>query len=428
VVVIVGKTHSGWVGEVQDMKILSRCVAAVLALSLVPLAYAATENVLYDFGGSDGMEPYSVPVLDAQGNFFGTTMLGGANNAGIVFELSPTQNGQWFETILHEFTGGSDGENPSAGLVFDHKGDLFGTAGYGGANGSGVVFELSPQGSGWTYSVLYSFGAYPQSGDGFGPNSPVVFDKKGNLYGITNEGGGSGCFEGCGTVFELSPNGSGGWTEQLIHRFSPDGTDGELPTGGVSFDVNGDLYGTTQNGGAAGSGVLYQLKYSSTTQDWSEQIVHQFIGGSNDGSFPINVILIADHEGDLYGTTDGGGANGFGTVFEATFSRQTGWNTTILYSFKETYSGDGNSPHAGVAMDKDGNLYGTTSEGGAYDYYGTVFRLSKSNNWAETILHSFSGSGDGFNPEAGVVLHDDSLYGTTDLGGASSFGIAYQIK
>src|SRR6202790_111777 len=173
-------------------------LGAVLALLLVSVAQAATESTLYAFGfpgSGDGMYPYCTLILDANGNLFGVTQAGGSHDAGTVFELSPGQGGQWTETVLHEFAGQSDGENPLAGLVFDSAGNLYGTAGYGGANGTGLVFELSPQGSSWTYKVLYNFGVYPGSGDGFGPNSALIFDKLGNLYGTTYNGG-TGCFQG----------------------------------------------------------------------------------------------------------------------------------------------------------------------------------------------------------------------------------------
>jgi uncharacterized repeat protein (TIGR03803 family) len=213
----------------------------------------------------------------------------------------------------------------------------------------------------------------------------------------------------------------------VIHAFSADGTDGELPSGGVTFDTNGNLYGTTSNGGTAGSGVLYRLRYSATKKTWSESIVHQFVGGSDDGSFPTNVILVSDREGNLYGTTDGGGRKGVGTVFKTTYSSESGWTTTILYSLGEQ-SGDGYSPHAGVTRDAEGNLYGTTFNGGIYDDYGAVFKLSKgqSGNWTESVLHSFTGETDGALPQAGVTLYKGLLYGTNIIGGNNS-GVVYEV-
>ena len=400
-------------------------LGAVMALILVPLAHGATERTVYTFGApgsGDGMYPYCSLVADGQGNLYGTTSQGGTYSAGIVFEVSPGQNGQWTETVLHEFTG-TDGANPSGGVVFDSVGNLYGTAGYGGANGTGVVFELSPQGPDWTYTVLYNFGAYPSSGDGFGASAKLGFDKLGNLYGTTYEGGKAGCFQGCGTVFELSPVQGGGWKEQVLHAFAEDGTDGVLPSG-VAVTSNGVVYGTTQNGGTAGSGVLYQLEYSPAQNLWIETIVHQFVGGSTDGAFPESELLI--HAGRLYGTSEGGGTNSDGTVFETAFFQNTGWRTKVLYSFGPPYSGDGLGPQTGLTMDKQGNLYGTTSYGGAYNYYGTVFKLSLQNHtWIETTLHSFSGN-DGFYPGGSVIIKGGRLYGTTSNGGNSS-GLVFQI-
>jgi len=405
-------------------------VGAVLVLFLVSLAQGTTESTVYSFGApgsGDGMYPFCNLLFDAKGNLYGTTVQGGTYGAGIVFELSRGENAKWIETVLYEFTGHNDGGEPFAGLVFDSEGNLYGTGSSGGVNGTGVVFELSPQGGSWTYNVLYSFGPYPDSGDGVGPNSTLVFDKQHNLYGTTSEGGNAGCFQGCGIVFELSPITGGGWKEQVIHAFETNGTDGELPTGGVIVGSDGDLYGTTQNGGTAGSGVLYQLKYSLSKKEWIESLVHQFIGGS-DGSFPINVVLIEDR-GSLYGTTEGGGANSQGTVFQTQFSKKTGWQTTILYSFGPQYSGNGMLPEAGVTMDRKGNLYGTTFYGGAYYYYGTVFKLSKSKNdkWAGTVLYSFTGGADGFYPEARITIENGWLYGTTTNGGDGS-GVVFQNR
>lgn len=402
---------------------------ALLALLPVPLAQSTAEKTVYAFGspgGGDGMYPYFSPTFDTSGNIYGTTLDGGTSNAGIILQLSPGASGEWTETVIHEFSGKEDGGAPFAGLAFDKEGNLYGTASYGGANGTGVVFELSPSGNDWTYKVLYSFGAYPASGDGFGPNSTPVFDKDGNIYGITNEGGVPGCFEGCGTVYELSPTGGGNWTEKLIHTFQSNAEDGELPTGGLLIDGAGNLYGTTQNGGTAGSGVLFKLTYSSSQAAWVETIIHQFVGGRS-GSFPINVVLITDGAHNLYDTTQGGGVYGHGTVFESSPTSK-GWKTEILYSFNEEYTGDGQAPEAGLAMNKEGDLYGTTMFGGASNYYGTVFKLSKSSSgsWTETVLHSFDGN-DGFYPEAPVTLRGGWLFGTTTNGGNNA-GVVFQNR
>jgi uncharacterized repeat protein (TIGR03803 family) len=401
---------------------------SVIALFLTCLAYGLTEKTLYAFGApgsKDGMYPWSKLVVDSAGNLYGTTLDGGSAGNGTVFKLSAGSDGQWTETLIHEFSG-SDGANPIAALTFDAGGNLYGTAGFGGANGTGVAYELTPQNGTWNYRVIYNFGPYPQSGDGFAANSALVFDKAGNLYGTTNEGGGdSRCFNGCGTVFELSPLGAGLWKEEVIHAFQADGIDGEFPVGGVTLDNNGKVYGTTQNGGTAGSGILFQLKYSSSQNAWVENTLHQFLGGATDGSFPMSGVLI--YKGALYGTTEGGGANHFGTVYQTTYSNGTGLVTNVIYSFGPTYSGDGNSPQAGLIADSKGNLYGTTWYGGAFNYYGTVFRLSRSSDgtWGETVLHSFDGN-DGFYPEAAPPLFGGRLYGTTS-NGANNAGLVYEI-
>jgi uncharacterized repeat protein (TIGR03803 family) len=411
------------------MVLISRSASLVLlAFSLISLAQATTEETLYGFGtprGGRGMFLYFSPVFDNAGNMYGTTLIGGSNDVGVVFELSPgTDGGWWTETIIHEFTGRDDGAAPAAGLTFDKEGNLYGTANSGGVNGTGVVFELSPSGSEWTYKVLYSFGA-SNSGDGSGPDSSPVFDKEGNIYGITGHGGGPGCYGGCGTVYELLPAGDGTWTEKLVHSFPASRGDGEVPSGGLLIDREGSLYGTTAAGGTAGSGVLFKLSYSAPRGEWIETIVHQFVGGKNDGSGPFDVVPIMDGTGNIYGTTYGGGAYGHGTVFEGSLTPK-GWKTKVLYSFNEQY--DGQAPDAGLTMDTQGNLYGTTTLGGATTRYGTVFKLSKSSSgsWAETILHSFDGR-DGYNPIATLTFRDGWFYGTT-LDGGNNGGAVFRVR
>jgi len=414
------------------MKLIGHTLAlgVLVTIMLVSLAQGATETTIYAFGAAgshDGMYPYCTLVADANGNLFGVTQDGGTYDAGMVFELTPGEGGQWTETVLHEFAGQSDGENPLAGLVFDSAGNLYGTAGFGGTNGSGLVFELSPQGGGgWTYQILYNFGGYPESGDGLAPNSALIFDKSGNLYGTTYNGGVKGCFQGCGTVFELSPTQGGGWKETLIHAFPASATDGELP-GGLVIGSGGALYGTTQNGGTAGSGILYELQYSRKERQWVETIIHQFVGGNDDGAFPESALLY--HAGKLYGTSEGGGVNSSGTVFQTALSAKAGWPTTVLHSFGPEYSGDGSAPKTPVTMDTKGNLYGTTFYGGAYDYYGTVFGMKRSGkDWDETVLYSFTGEADGFYPGGGVTILNGLLYGANSAGGdGNGGGVVYQI-
>ena len=393
----------------------------------VLLAHASHEKTVYAFGApgsGDGMYPWGNLVADSAGNLYGATQSGGAYDAGIIFELSPGTKGEWTETVLHHFDYPSgDGGYPMAGLVFDAAGNLYGTGSSGGLNGTGVIFELSPQSGDWNYKVIYSFGPYPGS-DGVAPNSALLIDKLGNIYGTTFEGGvDSGCFEGCGTVFELSPADKG-WSEQVIHAFSPNSSDGELPAG-VVFGLGAALYGTTQNGGgSANAGVLYRLKYSKSTNTWNETILHTFTSAANDAGFPEAPLLY--RRGILYGTSEGGGLNDHGTVFETTYSKTSDWSTTVLYSFGTSY-GDVFSPQASVVMDH-GSLYGTATYGGKYNYYGGVFKLSKSSdgNWSETVLHSFNGT-DGDVLSGALLLQDGWFYGNSRTGGDSS-GLVYAVK
>jgi len=217
-----------------------------------------TEQILYQFsGGNDGAQPYSPLIFDTAGNLYGTAQRGGAHALGTVFELKPTSGGGWSETTLYSFAGGTDAEFPTAGLVFDTAGNLYGTAS-GGVYAAGAIFKLTPQsGGGWTESVLYSFAG---GTDGSIPAGSLVFDVADNLYGVTSEGGGTGCGgSGCGTVFELSS--STGWTETILHSFRG-GRDGEVPEAGPILDAAGNLYGTTDEGGADGAGIAFEVRPS----------------------------------------------------------------------------------------------------------------------------------------------------------------------
>ncbi len=206
------------------------------ALILVSGVRAQTEQTLYSFSGyADGGNPLSSLVIDAVGNLYGTTFVGGAQGAGEVFELSPNTSGGWTQSVLYSFTGGADGANPYlADVIFDKAGNLYGTTVGGGDHNLGVVFELTPTGNGWSESVLYSFAG---GVDGANPYSGLLFDPRGNLYGTTYSGGA----HGDGTVYELKHENSGEWKEKVIHTF--DGKSGLAPVGGLVFDRRGDLFG-----------------------------------------------------------------------------------------------------------------------------------------------------------------------------------------
>jgi uncharacterized repeat protein (TIGR03803 family) len=383
---------------------------AVLALSpmLSPFAWPqVTEKVLYSFkGGSDGAGPDCTLIFDSVGNLYGSTGTGGANGEGTVFKLAPSSGG-WKKTILHSF-GGSDGYSPT-GLIFDTTGNLYGTTGGGGANGDGTVYRLTPSNGGWIESVLHSFagsdGSYPQAG--------LVLDTAGNLYGTTKQGGASGF----GTVFELKPS-SGAWTETVLHSFTV--SDGIDPEASLIFDGSDNLYGTTLGGGAYGGGTVFELKHSNG--GWTEATLYSFPGNVG---YALEANVVFDSEGNLLGTTaQGPGVDcntvGCGIVFE--LSPPGSWIETTLHAF---IGSDGERPLAGVILDSQGNLYGTTWLGGA-NGFGSVFKLDTSNK--ETVLHSFSGGIDGSGPFAGLVMDAaGNLYGTTAAGGSTGNGVVFEI-
>jgi uncharacterized repeat protein (TIGR03803 family) len=242
---------------------------------------------------------------------YGTTVDGGGvTSYGTVFELTPSAGGVWTETVLHTFAySGTDGYTPLAGLVFDASGNLYGTTVNGGAYKYGTVFELTPTaGGGWTETVLHSFNN--KGTDGYWPYASLILDASGNLYGTTLNGGTSNV----GTVFELTPTAGGGWTETVLHNFR--GKDGYNPNSSLIFDAAGNLYGTTVKGGHYGYGTVFELT-PTAGGIWAETLLHSFNNNGTDGYWPY-AGLIFDAVGNLYGTSYLGGAHGFGTVFEIT--------------------------------------------------------------------------------------------------------------
>lgn len=311
--------------------------------------------------------------------------------------------------VLHQFDSRKPyGEFPQSNVISDSNGNLYGTTSWGGVcskqNCGGTVFKLSAAG---TETVLYAFCSLPNCQDGADPITGLVFDTQGNLYGTTFKGGD----HGAGTVFRLAPNGN----ETVLHSFAAYPNDGVVPDGGLVIDAQGNLYGTTGSGGSFGHGTVFVV-----TQGGAETVLYSFLGSPSDGIAPTGDLLL-DSQGDLYGTTVGGGAYGYGTVFRLT----TSGNESVLYSFAGSPS-DGAAPTGGLIADEQGNLYGTTSVGGPYDCSnyigsgcGTVFQLTPSGT--ETVLYSFANSPDGATPMAGLV--DDghgNLYGTTQYGGSNA--------
>jgi uncharacterized repeat protein (TIGR03803 family) len=361
-------------------------------------------EVLYSFcpGGypacTDGGYPVAGVIQDAAGNLYGTT----AANAGTVFKLDSTGR----QTVLYTFcsaSGCTDGNSPQAGLIRDSAGDLYGTTFYGGANNFGVVFKVDNTGH---ETVLYSFCSVSGCTDGANPAAGVIQDAAGNLYGTTKTGGANDF----GTVFKLDSTGH----ETVLYSFGSRGGDGGYPEAGLIQDGAGNLYGTTNRGGY-GFGTVFKVDTSG-----HETVLYSFCSAAcTDGAYPAAGV-IQDAAGNLDGTTSsggGGGGGGVGTVFKLD---STG-HETVLYSFCSSANcTDGANPFAGVIQDAAGNLYGTTSNGGANNR-GVVFKVDNTGN--ETVLYSFcsvSGCTDGRNPLAGVIQDAaGDLYGTTEYGGVN---------
>jgi uncharacterized repeat protein (TIGR03803 family) len=410
--------------------------AALLVVSLVivvlaPSALAQSKyRTLHRFtGGQDGSYSTASLILDAAGSLYGTTQYGGALNQGTVFKLTPSQDGGWKESVLYSFRGinRKDGANPIAGVIFDGMGNLYGTTvngGIGSSDGGGTVFKLTPNSDGsWTESVLHRFCPLANCRDGMNPGAGLLLDKLGNLYGTTLWGG----VYRNGVVFRLTPNSDGSWQEKTIHNFGT-GKDGQVPEAGLTFDQVGNLYGTTYFGGAYGTGVVFKL-IPNSDGSWKENVLYNFTVGKGGGY--SRASLIFDQAGNLYGTTVLGGnlncddRRGCGTVFQLTQNQDGSWNEHVLYRFRD--AADGGFPQAGLAFDQAGNLYGTTSSGGDAHEYGVVFKLTPNSNgrWKEISLHRFFDH-PGALPAAGVILDvAGHLYGTTP--GFDSGGCVFEI-
>jgi uncharacterized repeat protein (TIGR03803 family) len=360
------------------------------------------ETVLYSFpDAGDGSQPIAGLIRDSAGNFYGTTYAGGAGftsfgnaaDAGAVYKLDAAGR----ETLLYSFTDGTDGGSPNAGVIRDSAGNLYGTTHHGGAQSQqGVVYKLDTAGH---ETVLYTFTG---AADGGRPYAGLVRDPAGNLYGTTVGGG-----TGWGVVYKVDTAGH----EAVLYNFT-NRADGSLPYGGVILDAAGNLYGTADGGGSAGWGVVYKVDTAG-----HETVLYNFTGGV-DGSSP-QAGLIRDSAGNFFGTTVVGGTANRGVVYKL----DTVGHETVLYSF--TGGADGGSPYAGVTLDSAGNLYGTTSSGGAAGA-GVVYMLDTAGH--ETVLYNFAGGADGGSPYAGVIRNSaGDLYGTAKDGGKWSGGVVFKL-
>jgi uncharacterized repeat protein (TIGR03803 family) len=381
--------------------------AGILNAQTPQAAGPPTYNVLYNFtGGTDGGSPSAGVVFDQAGNLYGTTRSGGAYGHGTVYKLSPSEGG-WNETVLYSFTGGPDGDSPYGGVIFDQAGNLWGTTYQGGDPGChcGTVFELSPLGGGWTFNLTHAFlggsdGAYPMAG--------LVSTYWGEMYGTTSQGGSQSCgYVGCGTIYLTGPG------YLLWNVFSPTGT-GIQPQSAMFYDEpRGGYLGTTVWGpDGTGWGTIF-AEYDNTIYT-----LHTFSLKGTAGFNPLAGVVV-DSAGNVYGTTSTGFAN-HGTVFEIHSTLK------VLHQF---LGADGSEPAGDLLLDAPGNIYGTTFAGGATGK-GVLFKLTPGllQKWTETVLHSFAGS-DGANPLTSLVFDGaDNLYGTTNSGGTSGAGVVFQMQ
>jgi uncharacterized repeat protein (TIGR03803 family) len=391
----------------------------VSMFAIATSAVAQKEVVLAPFNNPTGGTAAGV-VLDPAGNLYGTTFYGGLYGGGTVFELLPTAGAGWEQKILYSFdTRGPGGWYPIASLILDADGNLYGTAGssYDGSGG-GSVFRLSCQPDGrWTETVLHSF---TDKQDGIQPGSAVIFDRAGNLYGVTNYGGA----HRYGIAYQLAPQADGTWKETILHSFANSKYDGRTPYASLTLDAAGHVYGSTLAGGTYGNGTVFELAQKNGG-GWSYRLLYEFPDSGSDGDSPYGSLTF-DAAGNLYGTTGFGGADDRGLVFKLSPEPGGTWKETVLYSFNN--STDGGLPTAGVIFDPSGNLYGITNAHGPYNA-GSVFELSPAvgGSWMETLLYTFTGQTDGGRPEAGVVLDNGgNLFGTTEMGG-TGYGTVFEI-
>lgn len=388
---------------------VSLCVLGGWAAMGAARAQTATETVLHSFGNFPyGSEPYGTLTRDSNGNLYGTAYSGGASNLGVVFKLSPSGSYQ----VLHSFTGGSDGANPYAGVTIGPTGDLYGTTNRGGTADAGVVYKIDASGQ---EAVLYSFTG---GADGGYPYAGVVADAGGNLYGTTPEGGvlESYCARGCGVVYKITPSGQ----ETVLYGF-PGGAAGQAPQAGLIMDANANLYGTTVSGGnpsreGYGCGVVYKV-----TPAGQETVVYAFTCGA-DGASPSGGLTM-DSTGDLYGAAQYGGTDscyrGCGVIYEVTpVGRET-----VLYSF--TAASGVTNPVSNLTRDLAGNLYGTAHSGGQ-NYNGGVFQLSSSGSFS--VLFQFQAGTEDVRGYGGFILDPaGNLYGVTALSTAPAEGMVYKL-
>jgi len=367
--------------------------------------------------GAEGCNPIAGPTIDRGGNLYGTAS-GCGSGPGTVFKLTHTGT-SWVLNVLYNFTDENDIGAPWARVVFGPDGALYGTTSGRTETLYGTVFRLRPPSSPchavlcpWTHTLLYPF---TDAANGRGPGyGDLAFDAAGNIYGTTIVGGANGA----GTVYKVTHS-NGGWTESVLYSFSTSDLGGYYPYGGVTLDSAGNVYGTAEVGGIYGGGTLFKLTQAGSS--WTETVLYTFgLDGYNPLARPI-----MDGQENLYGTTSmGPGGQGGGVVYELQPSGGT-WTYSVLAALPALPHTVG--PLAALTMDAAGNLYGTTQQGGS-NGYGSVFKLTRSgDNWIYTDLHDFNNQ-DGAYPYGSVALDAlGNIYGTTWSGGGAGHGEVWMI-
>jgi uncharacterized repeat protein (TIGR03803 family) len=383
------------------------------------------DSVLWSFSGNGGVAgstdaavPDANMILGSDGNFYGTTNNGGTYNQGTVFKVTSTG----VESVQHSFSGNGglsgsvDGANPNSPLVEGTDGKYYGTTWYGGANNTGSVYNIT---SGGLLTTIFSYAlGYTSS-----PNA-LALGNDGNFYGTDNL---NGDVNGFGTIFRITPAG----VEATLYTFGASGfTDGQYPYAGLTLGTDGNFYGTTSGGGENQMGTVFKV-----TPEGAESVIYSFRGPNpnepilTDPTAPSATLLLGT-DGNFYGTAVFGGTYGAGAVFKIT----PAGTETVLYSFTGEGavpgSSDGANPTSGLILGSDGNFYGTTNYGGAYNR-GTVFKVTPAG--AETVAYSFSGAGgltgspDGAAPNGVTQGNDGALYGATSYGGMYNQGAIFKL-
>jgi uncharacterized repeat protein (TIGR03803 family) len=374
----------------------------VAMLPFGPLQAKSKEAVLYAFqGGADGANPFAGLTEDKDGNFYGAASDGGASGNGAVYRIAPDGT----LTVLYSFAGGSDGAGPLSAPILDKHGNLYGVTEFGGGDcNCGIVYKLSRKGK---ETVLHTFTGQP---DGFDPFASPVMDSQGNLYGTTLSGG-----TFYGSIYKIAPDG----TETILYAFAG-GSDGDSPYPGLTIGKDGNIYGATSFGGTHGFGTVFRM-----TPEGTKTILYNFAGGTSDVASPSSTPILDGHD-NIYGAGKfGGGSCNCGAVYEI---KRNG-KEKLLHSFAG--GSDGYSPGYGLTIDKAGNLYGATTEGGSDNCdgfgCGTIFKVGA--DGTESILYVFQGGNDGSTPDAAPVIDPlGNLYGTANYAGAGGYGVVYRLK